>query len=146
MRIRAGMEAKSIVRVLRRRSMGVRMQAEVLDRGLPCDAVICRTRLGGGSTPSSWFGREAQNLPSLSGSRIFVRATSVGSLVVRTRFPRGAIDTVSASRAGTVASSFSTSADKPIVFILRQNNNGAIRQRHPTMEDTRCRRGCAECL
>lgn len=120
------------------------MRGEVLDRILPCDAVICRPRIGGGSTPSSWLRREAQNFRSLSGSRVFVWPASVGSLIVRTRFARSAIDTVSASRAGTVASSFSASADKPIEFILRQNKNGAIRQRHPTMEDRRCKRECAE--
>jgi len=97
--------------------------------GLPCSAVTCCARVGGGSTPSSRFRREAKELRSLSSPRIFVRATSVGCFVVRTWVSRCAIGAVSTRRAGAVASSFSTPADKPIVFILRQNNNSAIRRR-----------------
>lgn len=145
MRIRATGGVKYVVWLLRRRSTGVRMRGKVLDRMLPCDAVNCRPRIGGSSTPSAWLRREAQNFRSLSGSRVFVWPASVGGLVIRARFARSAIDTISASRAGTVASSFSASADKTIEVILRQNKNGAARQRHPTMEDRRYKRGCVEC-
>ena len=137
---------KCVVWLLGRRSTGVGMRGEVLDRMLPRDAVNGRPRIGGGSTPSSWLRREAQNFRSLSRSWVFVWPASVGGLIIRARFAQSAIGAISASRAGTVASSFSASADKPIEFILRQNKNGAIRQRDPTMEDRRYKRGCVECL
>jgi len=127
-RMRMSREVKHIFAgILWRRSTNIRMRREVLNRGHLCDVVTCRVQLGG-PTPPSWFRREAQDLRSLSGPRIFVRSASVWCLVIRTRFLRGAIGTVLASRTGTVTSSFSTSADKPIEFIPRQTNNGVIRE------------------
>ena len=126
--VRMVRDVKPSVRMLRRRSTVIRMQVEVLGRGLPCDAVIRHARLGSGSPSPSLFKREAQDLRPLSSPRILVWAASVGRVIVRTRFLRGAIDTISTSGTGTVASGFPTSADMPIAFVLRQRKNGAIRR------------------
>lgn len=127
MGIRMSRGVKYIGRMLGRRSALVGIGGEVLGHGLLYKDVVRPSRHG--PTPSSWFRRETQDLCSLPGPRIFVWATSVGGLVIRTGFTRGAIDTVSTGGTGTVTSSFSTSADNPIGFVLRQKNNVAIWQR-----------------